>query len=118
MNESKPTIKQKRYITNLIANDGNKKKALKDAGYSDAIAKNPQKVETSKGFQELAEAYFPDNFLLQEHKKNIVQDTDKGAKNTALNNAYKLKDRYPKESTEYESGELTIKLTRKAQTTN
>ena len=108
----------KRYASNLVTNGGNKKKALLDAGYSQAIAKNPQKVEKSKGFQQLAELYFPDSFLLEEHKKNIVQDKDKGAKNKAIDMSYRLKDRYPKESTEYESGELTIKLTRKAQTTN
>jgi len=114
MNKIKPTIKQKRYYNNLIANDGNKKKALLDAGYSQAIAKNPQKVETSKGFIELLSIYAPDDELLQENRKNWKQDTDKGAKNKAIDTALRLKNRFPKDETEFESGELTIKLTRKA----
>ena len=108
----KPTEKQKRYLKNKIDNGGNKYKALKDAGYSEAMAINPAKVENSKGFQELLEFYFPDDFLLQEHKKNITQDQDKGAKNKALDNAYKLKNKYPKEQGEFEAGSLKITISK------
>jgi len=105
---TKPTEKQKRYIKNKLENGGNKYKAAKDSDYSDAIAKNPSKIENTKGYKELLEIYFPNEFLFEQHKKNIVQDKDKGAKNTALNSAYKLKDLYPKEQTEVDAGDLKI----------
>jgi len=38
----KPTEKQKRYLKNKIDNGGNKYKALKDAGYSEAMAIKPR----------------------------------------------------------------------------
>lgn len=39
-----PTIRQQRAILNLVENGGNMSKAIKDAGYSDAMAKNPDRV--------------------------------------------------------------------------
>jgi hypothetical protein len=47
----------KKAMENLIINGGNKGKALKDAGYSDATAKNPKLVLESKGFMELCDQY-------------------------------------------------------------
>ena len=107
---TKPTENQKRYIKNKLENGGNRYKAAKEAGYSEGMAVNPKKIEAAKGYQELLEMYFPNDFLFQEHKKNIVQDQDKGAKNTSINSAYKLKDLYPKEATELDTGDLIIKI--------
>jgi len=111
---TKPSNKQKKAIKNYIENNGNASKAMRDAGYTEATAKNPSNLTKSKAFLALMEEYFPNEFLFQEHRKNIVQDKDKGAKNTALTSAYKLKDLYPKEQTEVEAGDLKITI-RKAQ---
>ncbi len=47
------TQKQKKAIDNLVENGGNVSKAMKDAGYSKATAKTPQKLTESKAFVEL-----------------------------------------------------------------
>lgn len=38
---------------------------MRDAGYSDATAKNPQKLMNNPTFQDLAEQYLPDDMLLR-----------------------------------------------------
>ena len=108
--KTKPSVKQKKAITNYIENHGNASKAMRDAGYTEATAKNPSNLTKSKAFLALMEEYFPNELLFREHKKNIVQDKDKGAKNTALNSAYKLKDLYPKEQAEIDAGDLKITI--------
>lgn len=60
----KPTLKHKKVLKNLVENGGNKYKAIKDAGYSEAVATTPQKVTESKGFQRLVAKYLDDDFVL------------------------------------------------------
>ena len=110
----KPTEKQKRYALNRVEGLNKKESALK-AGYPLSVAEAPTIIERTKGFQKLAELYFPNDFLMEEHKKNIVQDSDKGAKNKALDMAYRLKDAYPKDEAEFEAGGLFIKIGKKTQ---
>lgn len=45
------TEKQKKAIAKVLENGGNVSKAMKDAGYSAAMAKNPQKLTQSQAFQ-------------------------------------------------------------------
>ena len=111
--KTKPTQKQKRYLQNKIDNGGNKYKAAKDSGYSESLAKNPEKIEQSKGLKQLLEFYFPEEYLFSNHIKNITQDVDKGAKNKSLDMAYKLKSLYPTEAQELEVGDLIIKISKK-----
>ncbi len=40
----KPSIRAKRALVNLVANGGNKAKAIRDAGFADITAKTPEKV--------------------------------------------------------------------------
>jgi len=54
----------KKAIDNMVVNGGNVSKALRDADYSDAYSKNPQKFIATKQFKELADQYLPDDFLL------------------------------------------------------
>lgn len=49
----KPTIKQRRAVANLVANGGNVASAMRDAGYSEAMARNPQKLTESEYVQAL-----------------------------------------------------------------
>ena len=96
-----------------MENGGNKHKAALKAGYSPAMAKNPKRIEETKGFKQLLDFYFPDDFLLKEHKKNIKQSQDKGAKNKAIDMAYRLKSRYPSETAEIEDSNLRIVIKKK-----
>lgn len=43
-------------------------KAMRDAGYSESHASNPQKLKESKSWEELLEKYLPDKKLVQVHK--------------------------------------------------
>jgi len=51
------TLRQIRTVENLLANPGSVKQAMKDAGYSDVSASNPQELTRTKTFQELAIKY-------------------------------------------------------------
>lgn len=66
------TPKQKRAADNIIAQKiakkENKGKALKDAGYSESVAKNPKLVTESKGFL----AYMNDAGLTDENLANML----------------------------------------------
>jgi len=106
------TYKQKKYIQRLVENGGNKYKSAKEAGYSDAVAKDAKaKIEKSKGFQELAKKYLlPDHEAFQELNKNIKQDKDKGAKNKALQIWKSWK--YPEENQEMEAGDIKILISK------
>lgn len=52
--QTKPSIKQKKAILNMVENGGNVSKAMIQAGYSENTAKTPQKLTGSKGFIALA----------------------------------------------------------------
>jgi len=48
-----PSLRQQKAVENWLENGGNASKAMRDAGYSPATAKNPQKFMRSKGFKQL-----------------------------------------------------------------
>lgn len=104
------TTKQARLIPKVLENGGNVSKAMREVGYSEAMAKNPQKVTKSKGYQNLLQKYLPDTHLVQKHRAFLdaprivrtykkgdleteVEETDPGAIK-ALDMAYKLKGKY------------------------
>ena len=49
------TIKQKVAVDKLVENRGNVGKAMIEAGYTKAAAKNPKNLTESKGYKELCE---------------------------------------------------------------
>ncbi len=95
----KPTLvavkmdsKTAKYFLN-VKKGMNKRKAAKEAGY--VSLNNTSKIEASKQFQAVVHHYkdaLLDKMSLseiaEEHIKNIRQDTDRGAKNTAIKMAY------------------------------
>lgn len=83
------TFKQIQAINHLVENGGNVSKAMRDAGYSPATAKTPQKLTESAGFAELMEAYLPDDILL----RALADDIDGKPLNrkAELELAFKLK---------------------------
>ena len=46
------TEKQKKALAKVLENGGNVSKAMKESDYSDAMAKNPQKLTQSQAFQQ------------------------------------------------------------------
>lgn len=72
---TRPTtaLKHKKVIDNFTENGGSMRKAIKDAGYSQEVADNPQKIVESKTFLEVLEEYLPDDVLSQNHKELLNQ---------------------------------------------
>lgn len=60
-----PSIKQIRTAALLQTNGGKIGKAMRDAGYSPATAKNPKVLLARPSWQELMETYLPDDSLLR-----------------------------------------------------
>lgn len=61
-----PSLKQKAVAKNLLENVGKPiGKAMLEAGYSPAMAKNPDHLTKSKGWAELMEQYLPDDKVLK-----------------------------------------------------
>lgn len=87
------SIRQKKTFANFVANGGNMKQAMKDAGFSPAYAKNSQKLIRSDSFRDLLEL-IPDRDLLDQTKA-IALGEDKRASLVAIDMLFKLKDRYP-----------------------
>lgn len=69
------TLKQKRAALKSLENGGNVSRAMIDVGYSKAMAKNPQKLTQSKGWNELIEKYLKDEELLKVHKAGLGATT-------------------------------------------
>lgn len=63
------TIKQKRAFTRVVENGGNVSRAMMEVGFSPATAKTPQKLTTSKGWQELMELHLSDASIAKRHKE-------------------------------------------------
>lgn len=63
------TYKQKLTATKLVENGGNLGKAMLQAGYSKAMAKNPQKLTRSKGWSEANDDVLSDKHILEIHNQ-------------------------------------------------
>ncbi len=85
----KGTVKQLTAIENIIANGGNVSKAMKDAGYSGASAKNPKALTDSRIYADLLESYLPDDMLLRALADDIEEK--KANRKAELELAFKLK---------------------------
>lgn len=64
-----PTLRAKKAVKLALENGGNVSKAMREAGYSEAMAKNPQKLTQSKAWNDIMEEVFPDNFIVEQHRK-------------------------------------------------
>jgi len=111
------TAKQKGVFNKMVENGGNMGKAMREAGYSESMAKNPQKLTRSKGFQELMDKNGLDDLaLVKKHKelleaKKIIRTFKKDGNKTeieepnqiavrALDIAYKVKGLYAPQKVE------------------
>lgn len=122
-----PTVMQRQTFEYMVANGGNMSDAMRKAGYSEAMARNPQKLKSSYAWGQLEEEYFPEKLLAQVHNeglqatKTILQPTeveitdddgnvskivkkvavevpDHAVRQRFLDMAYKVRGMYPKES--------------------
>lgn len=66
------TAKQKKAADLLMENHGNVSKSMREAGYTEASAKNPKNLTESKGFAELRDEYLPKELVLEAHKKALT----------------------------------------------
>ncbi len=65
------TLKQKKAHKLSVENHGNVSKSMKEAGYTEASAKNPKNLTESKGWAELMEEAFPDDLLTKVHTEGL-----------------------------------------------
>jgi hypothetical protein len=65
------TIRQQLAVEKILENHGNVSKAMKEAGYSESMSKNPQVLTNSEGFRELLEQKLPDSLLLKTHLEGL-----------------------------------------------
>lgn len=91
-----PTTKQKKaakLMAENLASEKPKSKGaiLKEAGYSDVIADNPNRVVSTNGFQAALTEYLPDDFLLKNHNELIEQRDYMPSAVKALELAYDIK---------------------------
>ena len=86
------TRKQKVAVDKIIENHGNVSKAMREAGYSDASAKNPSNLLDSKGFIQLMDERGLTDYLIVDA---LVEDiTSKPGNRTAeLQLAVKMRGR-------------------------
>lgn len=69
----KPTLKQQRAVENLVANGGNVSTAMRQAGYSEAMARNPQKLTESDYVKQLfAEVGLTDTDAFTQLKEGLA----------------------------------------------
>lgn len=80
-----PTLKQRAAIAFYVENGGNLSKAMRDAGYSPATAKNPQKLRRSKGFMQLFEdSGLSRGMILESLKRDIENNPGSRVRELAL----------------------------------
>lgn len=72
-------------------------RAMIKAGYSPAMAKNPQKLPATDTWKALLEEYFPDRYLAEKHRK-LVESKNELIALQSVTLAYKVKGRLSPES--------------------
>ncbi len=124
------TLRQKRVVDKLVADGGSVADAMRSVGYSEAMARNSQKLTSSPTFLELFEARMPDKYLQNKHKEFLdspklirrfrkgeiieeVTETDSNAVR-ALDMAYKLKGLYKSNDSTSTTNTLVINLSPEA----
>jgi hypothetical protein len=86
------TEKQKLAIDKIVENRGNVSKAMREAGYSPATAKNPSNLLDSKGFMELMdERGLTDSLIIDALVEDIVSKP--GNRTAELQLAVKMRGR-------------------------
>lgn len=64
-------LQHKKVFKRLVENGGSLRQAIKQEGYSDAVADNPQKITKSKSWKQLLDQYLPEDKLLKLHDQQL-----------------------------------------------
>lgn len=67
----KPSHRRIKAAKLMVENGGYASPAMKGAGYSPAIVKNPQKITATDSFQKLLDKMLPDSLLVRVHKEGL-----------------------------------------------
>lgn len=113
-------IRARKVLNKLLENTGiSISKAMREAGYGEGYAKNPQDLTRSKTWQDLLDEYLPDDLIAEKHKallekkeqiavwngkaKEVVvtNEIDANAVKAGVDMAYKIKGRYAPEKIEH-----------------
>ncbi len=88
------THKQKLVAKKILENRGMSiSKAMREAGYSPATAKNPSNLTNSLGWNELMNKYISEEALLKTHQA-LLKHRNWRARDAALEKGYKLLGKY------------------------
>lgn len=98
--KSTPKPKPAKVLQNMFENGCSMKQAMIDAGYSEAYAHNPDKFRRTATFQELLKENLPDWLLTEKHLE-LLGDEDSAIRLRAIQEAYKIKDKYAPEKHEH-----------------
>ena len=113
---SKQQIEQ---VFDKVLESGGKKavsRAMREVGYPETTAKNPQKITKSKTWKGLMAIYLPDKLLAKKHKEGlnavkkqfknnnktgkieeVGEEVDYATRHKYLETAYKIKKKIPKD---------------------
>ena len=88
--------RQKTVLNELLASGGKRplSQMMRDAGYSEASARNPQKLRKSKAFTEVL-GQIDDSAVLEAVYETAIDRSDKRAHLAAADMIFKLRDRFP-----------------------
>jgi hypothetical protein len=88
------TLRQEKVLNKISGNLGKSLgEAMREAGYSEEYANNPQQLTRTKSWQELAEQLLPDEPLLGRLKK-IIDNKNDSIAIKGLDTAFKIKGKY------------------------
>lgn len=92
-----PTERQKKAFQ-ILSEEGKKKgEAMREAGYSEIVAKAPTRVTKTRGWEELLKRELPDEKLVKKHNYLLSSRRKEETQKSALDMAYKLKGSYAPE---------------------
>lgn len=66
----KPSLRMKKMAAAVVAKGGKSlAKAAREAGYSEAVARNPEKVTKTQSWQALMDKYLPQDLIARKHQE-------------------------------------------------
>ncbi len=91
------TSRQKKLMSKISENLGKPLgEAMREVGYSEEYANNPQQLTRTTGWKELTEQLLPDESLLQ-RLKQVINNKNDNIAIKGLDTAFKVKGRYAPE---------------------
>jgi len=93
-----PTRRQEKAFKIKMEKGGTMGEILRETGYSPTVIKSPSKVTHTKGWKELMDKYLPEDKLVDKHNYLLDNERKEETQVKALDMAYKLRNKYPKEN--------------------